>query len=123
MVASDFPSAARCPGRGRQSGELRHVLIAVASAQAVESGPASAVGPAGVGGLGIPEACGDGLGCVMVTGRELEVFFELGGGGEKGAVILVCFHGLDESPKVMIRPYYHGFYLLRIRKVLARSGA
>ena len=57
---------------GDSLGSCGHVLIAVGVGPGRESGPASAVGPAGVGGLGIPEACGDGLGCVMVTGREVE---------------------------------------------------
>ena len=95
---------------GDSLGSCGHVLIAVGVGPGRESGPASAVGPAGVGGLGIPEACGDGLGCVMVTGREVEVFLELGGGGEKGPGILFCFHGLGESPKLVILWHYHELY-------------
>ena len=105
---------------GDSLGSCGHVLIAVGVGPGRESGPASAVGPAGVGGLGIPETCGDGLGCVMVTGRELEVFLELGGGGEKGVADVLCFHGFGDSPKVVIIPYYREFYSLRIGGVLAQ---
>ena len=60
------------------------------------------VGAAGVGGLGIAESIGDGLGRILVAARQLEVILEVDGSGEKGAADVLCFHGLGDSHKFVI---------------------
>ena len=67
------------------------------------------VGAAGVGGFGIAEPIGDGLGRIMVAVRQLEGFLEVDGGGEEGTADVLCFHGLGDSHKLVIRLHYHGF--------------
>ena len=74
-----------------------------------EEVPCGLVDAAGVGGLDIVEPIGDGLGCIMVAARQLEVFWEVDGGGEEGTADVLCFHGLGDSPKLVIIPYYHEF--------------
>ena len=64
--------------------------------------PCGLVGAAGVGGLGIAEPIGDGLGRIMVAARQLEVILEVDGSGEKGAADVLCFHGLGDSHKFVI---------------------
>ena len=102
-----------CLGFGRQS------LPASDEGLLAEEVPCGLVDAAGVGGLGVAEPIGDGLGRIMVAAQQLEVFLELGGGGEKGPGILFCFHGLGESPKLVITLYYHGFIWARNRAVPA----
>ena len=37
-----------------------------------------------------------GVGCIMGAVRQLEVFWEVDGGGEEGAADVLCFHGLGD---------------------------
>ena len=67
------------------------------------------VDAAGVGGLGIAESIGDGLGRIMGAARQREVILEVDGSGEKGAADVFCFHGFGNSHKVVIKPYFHEF--------------
>ncbi len=58
-----------------------------------EEVPCGLIDAAGVGGLGIAEPIGDGLGRIMVAARHLEVFWEVDGSGENGSVVFdVCGH-------------------------------
>ena len=59
--------------------------------------PCRCVGPACVGGLGIPQASGDGLGRILILFRQLQVVPGWVGGGEKGAADVLCFHGIGDS--------------------------
>ena len=74
-----------------------------------EDVPCGLVDAAGVGGLGVAEPIGDGLGRIMVAAQQLEVFWEVDGSGEERAADVLCFHGLGDSPKLVIILYYHGF--------------
>jgi hypothetical protein len=49
--------------------------------------------PPGVGDLGIPQACSNGLGRIPVAVRQLQAFFQVVGGGEDGPVGFFHFHG------------------------------
>ena len=73
----------------------------------MEEVPCGLVDAAGVGGLGIAEPIGDGLGRIMVSARELEVILEVDGGGEEGAADVLCFHGLGDSYMFVITLHYH----------------
>ena len=74
-----------------------------------EDVPCGLVDAAGVGGLGVAEPIGDGLGRIMVAAQQLEVFWEVDGSGEERAADVLCFHGLGDSPKPVIIPSYHEF--------------
>ena len=67
------------------------------------------VDAAGVGGLGVAEPVGDGLGRIMVAAQQLGGFLEVDGGGEEGAADVLCFHGLGDSYKFVITLHYHEF--------------
>ena len=58
---------------------------------------------------GIAEPIGDGLGRIMVAARQLEVFLEVDGSGEKGAADILCFHGIGDPHKFVITLYFHEF--------------
>ena len=82
---------------GDSLGICGHGLPAGEDGPVTERVPCGCVGPAGVGGLGVPQASGDGLGRALVAVRQLQVLLDGAGGGEKGAAVLfhVCGHRKD----------------------------
>ena len=86
-----------------------------------EEVPCGLVDAAGVGGLGVAEPIGDGLGRIMVAAQQLGGFLEVDGSSEKGAADVLCVHGLGDSHKLVIRPYYHELYSPQISRFLTRA--